>query len=82
MSIEQDITPLRTPQSSCWPRQPSKILENKQNNINDIIFLGDFFHVRTNISVNTLYVASLFLDKLKDFRVHKVDKKIISLIKR
>lgn len=46
--------------------------ELKKNNINDIIFLGDFFHVRTNISVNTLYVASLFLDKLKDFRVHMI----------
>lgn len=38
-------------------------------NIQDIFFLGDFFHNRTEISVQTLHVASKILEKLESFNV-------------
>lgn len=38
--------------------------------INDIIILGDIFHNRTEISVNTLSVAKKFFDYFKDFNVY------------
>ena len=41
---------------------------NKQG-IKDILFLGDFYHHRSDISVATLHVASLILDKLNDFNI-------------
>ena len=37
--------------------------------INDIIIPGDIFHNRSEISVNTISVAKLFFDTLKDFRI-------------
>jgi DNA repair exonuclease SbcCD nuclease subunit len=43
--------------------------ELKKKNIKDILFLGDFFHNRSEISVQTIHVASLILDKLKDFSI-------------
>lgn len=38
-------------------------------NIKTIYFLGDFFHNKFVISSTTLYTASLFLGKLKDFQI-------------
>lgn len=38
--------------------------------INDIIILGDIFHNRTEISVNTLSIAKKFFDYFKDFNVY------------
>ena len=46
------------------------VKELKKNNIQNVVFLGDFFHMRNNISANTLHVASQILDNLKDFNVH------------
>ena len=43
--------------------------ELKKKDIKDILFLGDFYHHRSDISVATLHVASLILDKLNDFNV-------------
>jgi DNA repair exonuclease SbcCD nuclease subunit len=40
----------------------------KENNIKTILFTGDFFHSRSEISVNTIYAASELLKKFeKDF---------------
>lgn len=41
----------------------------KKRNIIDILFLGDFFHNRTEINVQTLHVASQILEKFSDFDV-------------
>lgn len=38
------------------------IAELQSRNIKTAVFLGDFFHNRITVSVNTLYVASQFLD--------------------
>lgn len=38
--------------------------------IDTIYFLGDFFHNKFVISSTTLYTASIFLSKLKDFQLH------------
>jgi len=43
--------------------------ELKDKKIKDILFLGDFFHNRSEISVQTMYVASKLLDILKDFNI-------------
>jgi len=43
--------------------------ELEAKNITDIFFLGDFFHHRSDISVSTLHVASLILDKLDKFNI-------------
>lgn len=43
--------------------------ELKKKKIKDIFFLGDFFHNRSEISVQTIHVASLILDKFKDFNL-------------
>lgn len=40
-----------------------------RNDIKDIIFCGDFFHVRAEVAVNTLHFASDFLDIFKDFNL-------------
>jgi DNA repair exonuclease SbcCD nuclease subunit len=45
------------------------IAELKKQNISDILFLGDFYHHRSDISVSTLHVASLILDKLSEFNI-------------
>lgn len=39
------------------------IQELQNRNIDTVVFLGDFFHNRSTVSVNTLYVASQFLEK-------------------
>lgn len=44
--------------------------ELKKHNVDTIVFLGDFFHTRNNISANTLHVASKLLDMLKEFKMH------------
>lgn len=44
--------------------------EVKKREIDTIVFLGDFFHTRNNISANTLHVASKVLDMMKDFKLH------------
>jgi len=41
--------------------------ELKSKDIDQIIFTGDFFHSRSEISVNTIHAASKFVDKFKDF---------------
>lgn len=46
------------------------VKELESRNIKEIIFLGDFFHTRNTISVSTLHVANIFLQKLKDFKLH------------
>jgi len=45
------------------------IAELKSKKIKNIIFTGDFFHSRSEISVNTIHAAAEFLDKFKDFEV-------------
>jgi len=40
-----------------------------KQDIKDVLFLGDFYHHRSDISVATLHVAGLILDKLNDFNV-------------
>lgn len=50
----------------------SFVSELKKREISEIIFLGDFFHTRNTISVNTLHIANLFLEKLKDFKLHMI----------
>lgn len=44
----------------------------KSKGIKDIIFTGDFFHSRSEISVNTIHVASILLDKLNEFNVKMI----------
>lgn len=44
----------------------------KSKKIKDIIFTGDFFHSRSEISVNTIHIASQLLDKLNDFQVKMI----------
>jgi DNA repair exonuclease SbcCD nuclease subunit len=41
----------------------------KSKGIGNIIFTGDFFHSRSEISVNTIHVASRLLDRLNEFQV-------------
>lgn len=41
-----------------------------QNGINDIVILGDIFHNRLEISVNTLSIAKKFFDYFKDFNIY------------
>jgi DNA repair exonuclease SbcCD nuclease subunit len=43
--------------------------EIKKKDIRDILFLGDFYHHRSDISVSTLHVAGLILDKLSEFNI-------------
>jgi DNA repair exonuclease SbcCD nuclease subunit len=45
------------------------VADLKSKKIKDIIFTGDFFHSRSEISVNTIHVASVLLDKLNEFNV-------------
>lgn len=45
------------------------VKELKKKKIKDVFFLGDFFHNRSEISVQTIHVASLILDKLKEFNI-------------
>lgn len=45
------------------------ISELKKKEINRILFLGDFFHNRSDISVATLHTASDIIDKFKDFQM-------------
>lgn len=41
----------------------------KKKKIKDILFLGDFFHNRSEISVQTVHVASEIIDKFRDFNM-------------
>ena len=50
-----------------WVSWIVKDLNSKK--IKDIFFLGDFFHNRSEISVQTLHVADLILQKLRNFNV-------------
>lgn len=52
----------------------AKEIKNKclENNIKDIIFLGDFFHDRKNINSKTLWIANEFVEILKDFNIYMV----------
>ena len=44
----------------------------RERGVKDIVFLGDFFHNRNTICVDTLNVTSKFLKKLKDFNLHMI----------
>jgi DNA repair exonuclease SbcCD nuclease subunit len=44
----------------------------KKRKIQDIFFLGDFFHNRSEISVQTIHVASELIAKFKDFNMHMI----------
>lgn len=46
--------------------------EASSRDIKTIIFCGDFFHNRKNISLETLGVAFKFMDKLKDYKVFMI----------
>lgn len=41
----------------------------RSERVKDILFLGDFFHNRTEISVQTLHVASQILEKFQEFNI-------------
>lgn len=43
--------------------------ELKKKNIKEIIFCGDFFHSRSEITVNTLHHASTLLEEFDDFNI-------------
>lgn len=45
------------------------INELRSKNIDKIIFLGDYFHSRSEISVSTLHVAADITNKFKDFEM-------------
>lgn len=51
-----------------WAKWVTSELEKQ--NIKEIIFCGDFFHNRSEITVNTLHQASLILDMFDDFHVY------------
>lgn len=44
--------------------------ELKAKDINEIVFCGDFFHSRSEITVNTLHHASILLEYFKDFKIY------------
>lgn len=46
--------------------------ELKKKKIKDIFFLGDFFHNRSEISVQTVHVASELISKFKDFNMFMI----------
>lgn len=45
------------------------ISELKEKNIDKIIFMGDFFHSRSEISVSTIHAAAELLEKFKEFEL-------------
>jgi len=45
------------------------VKELKKKKIKDILFLGDFFHNRSEISVQTIHVASEILDMFSEFNM-------------
>lgn len=46
--------------------------ELNQKKIKDILFLGDFFDNRTEISVQTIHIASQIIEKFKDFNLFMI----------
>lgn len=44
----------------------------KSKGVKDILFLGDFFHNRSEISVQTVHVASEIIGKFKDFNLFMI----------
>lgn len=48
------------------------IAELQEKQINKIIFTGDFFHSRSEISVSTIQTAANFLDKFRDFTIYMI----------
>jgi DNA repair exonuclease SbcCD nuclease subunit len=74
-----------------WAKWISK--ELKRQNIKDIIFCGDWYHNRSEISVNTLQVSADILEILEDFNIiaivgnhdiyykHRTDVNSLSLFK-
>jgi predicted MPP superfamily phosphohydrolase len=48
------------------------VADLKKKKITDIFFLGDFFHNRSEISVQTIHVASELIAKFKDFNLFMV----------
>ena len=53
--------------AECWARWI--IEELKSKNIRDIVFCGDFFHTRDEVSVDTLHFGSRLLEMFQDFHV-------------
>jgi DNA repair exonuclease SbcCD nuclease subunit len=43
-----------------------------KHDLEDVFFLGDYFHSRSDISVNTLHVGSDITDKFKDFKLKMI----------
>lgn len=48
------------------------VAELTKKNITDIFFLGDFFDNRTEISVQTIHVASIIIEKFKNFNMFMI----------
>lgn len=48
------------------------VVELKAKRIKTILFLGDFFHNRTEISVQTVHIASEIIAKFKDFDMYMI----------
>lgn len=48
------------------------VSELSEKNIKDIFFLGDFFDNRTEISVQTLHIASIIIEKFKNFKMFMI----------
>lgn len=46
--------------------------ELKEKQIKNILFLGDFFHSRSEISVNTIHASSELLAKFSNFNIHMI----------
>ena len=51
----------------CWAQWI--IAELKHQNIKDIVFGGDFFHTRNEVSVDTLHFGSELLEMFADFQI-------------
>lgn len=48
------------------------VKELKEKNVEDIFFLGDFFHSRSEISVNTIHASADLLSRFSDFTIHMI----------
>jgi DNA repair exonuclease SbcCD nuclease subunit len=48
------------------------VAELTSKKISDIVFLGDFFDNRTEISVQTLHIASIIIEKFKKFNMFMI----------
>ena len=56
--------------SQNWAKWYVADLQDK--NIEEVIFCGDFFHNRNEITVNTLHQAGELLDLFKDLKIYMI----------